>query len=51
MIISIPSAGGEFAAVGPSIIDAVKQLGVGLPQEEITAMIARASLWMAYVKV
>jgi short-chain fatty acids transporter len=45
---AIPSAGGEFAVIGPSIIDAVKQLGAGLPQEEITAMIARASLSVAY---
>ncbi|MCF6294416.1 MAG: TIGR00366 family protein [Flavobacteriaceae bacterium] len=45
---AIPSAGGEFAVVGPSIINAVKEIGVGLPQEEITAMIARASLSVAY---
>jgi len=45
---AIPSAGGEFAVVGPSIINAVKEIGVGLPAEEITAMIARASLSVAY---
>lgn len=45
---AIPSAGGEFAVVGPSIINAVKVIGVGLPAEEITAMIARASLSVAY---
>jgi short-chain fatty acids transporter len=45
---AIPSAGGEFAVVGPSIINAVKEIGVGLPQEEITAMISRASLSIAY---
>ena len=45
---AIPSAGGEFAVVGPSIINAVKELGAGLPQEEITAMISRASLSVAY---
>ena len=45
---AIPSAGGEFAVVGPSIIEAVKGIGVGLPQAEITEMIARASLSVAY---
>lgn len=45
---AIPSAGGEFAVVGPSIINAVGELGSGLPQEEITAMISRASLSVAY---
>lgn len=45
---AIPSAGGEFAVVGPSIINAVKEIGVGLPKEEITDMISRASLSVAY---
>jgi short-chain fatty acids transporter len=45
---AIPSAGGEFAVIGPSIINAVKEIGVGLPQEEITRMISRASLSIAY---
>lgn len=45
---AIPSAGGEFAVVGPSIINAVKEIGAGLPQQEITAMISRASLSVAY---
>ena len=45
---AIPSAGGEFAVVGPSIINAVKEIGAGLPTEEITAMISRASLSVAY---
>lgn len=45
---AIPSAGGEFAVVGPSIINAIKEIGTGLPQDEITAMIARASLSVAY---
>lgn len=45
---AIPSAGGEFAVIGPSIINAVKEIGVGLPQEEITKMISRASLSIAY---
>ncbi|MCW5516706.1 short-chain fatty acid transporter [Muriicola sp. Z0-33] len=45
---AIPSAGGEFAVVGPSIIDAVKELGAGLPQEQLTKMISRASMSVAY---
>jgi len=45
---AIPSAGGEFAVIGPSIINAVKVIGAGLPQEEITKLISRASLSIAY---
>ncbi len=45
---AIPSAGGEFAVVGPSIVNAVKEIGSGLPAEEVTAMVARASLSVAY---
>jgi short-chain fatty acids transporter len=45
---AIPSAGGEFAVVGPSIINAIKNIGAGLPAQEITAMISRASLSVAY---
>jgi short-chain fatty acids transporter len=45
---AIPSAGGEFAVVGPSIINAVKDIGAGLPGSEVSAMIARASLSIAY---
>lgn len=45
---AIPSAGGEFAVVGPSIINAVLEIGSGLPNEELTKMISRASLSVAY---
>lgn len=45
---AIPSAGGEFAVVGPSIIDAVKEIGTGLPQAEVNNMISRASMSIAY---
>lgn len=45
---AIPSAGGEFAVVGPSIIEAVKEIGTGLPETEVNAMISRASLSIAY---
>lgn len=45
---AIPSAGGEFAVIGPSLINAINQLGDGLSQHEITAMISRASISVAY---
>jgi short-chain fatty acids transporter len=45
---AIPSAGGEFAVVGPSLISAIQDIGAGLPEQEITAMISRASLAVAY---
>jgi short-chain fatty acids transporter len=45
---AIPSAGGEFAVVGPTIVNAVQDIGAGLPTETVTAMIARASLSIAY---
>lgn len=45
---AIPSAGGEFAVVGPSIINAVKEIGIGLPEAEVTKMVARASLSVAF---
>lgn len=45
---AIPSGGGEFAVIGPSILEAVKVIGTGLPQEQIMEMISRASLSVAY---
>ncbi len=45
---AIPSGGGEFAVIGPSVLDAVKTIGAGLPQETITQMLSRASLSIAY---
>ena len=45
---AIPSAGGEFAVVGPSVINAVVEIGQGLTPPEIKAMVARASLAIAY---
>ena len=45
---AIPSAGGEFAVIGPSIISVVQGLGEGLPDAEMNAMIARASMAIAY---
>ena len=45
---AIPSAGGEFAVVGPRIITMVQELGANLPASEVTAMTARASMSIAY---
>ena len=48
MNFAIPSAGGEFAVIGPGIINVVKELGTGLSETEVTSMIARASMALAY---
>jgi short-chain fatty acids transporter len=45
---AIPSAGGEFAVIGPSLISVVQDLGAGLSETEVTKMIARASMAVAY---
>ncbi|WP_341228524.1 TIGR00366 family protein [uncultured Arcticibacterium sp.] len=45
---AIPSGGGEFAVIGPSIIEAVNQIGAGLSEAQLTEMTARASLSLAY---
>jgi short-chain fatty acids transporter len=45
---AIPSAGGEFAVIGPSIIKAVKDIGAGMPSDVVDNMVARACLATAY---
>ncbi len=45
---AIPSGGGEFAVIGPSIVEAVNNIGAGASEAELTAMHARASLSIAY---
>ncbi|BAO76984.1 short-chain fatty acid transporter [Winogradskyella sp. PG-2] len=45
---AIPSAGGEFAVIGPSIINMVQDLGINLPTNEVNAMTARAAMSVAY---
>ena len=45
---AIPSAGGEFAVIGPSIISAVNDIASGLPAQELANVQARAVLSMAY---
>ncbi len=45
---AIPSAGGEFAVIGPSILSAVKEIGAGLDPGQIDVMVAKASMSVAY---
>jgi len=45
---AIPSAGGEFAVIGPSIIKAVNDIGAGMPSDVVDNMVARACLASAY---
>jgi short-chain fatty acids transporter len=45
---AIPSAGGEFAVIGPTIIKAIQEIGAGLPPDEVTNLISRAALSVAY---
>jgi short-chain fatty acids transporter len=45
---AIPSAGGEFAVIGPSIIKAVKDIGAGMSSDVVDNMVARACLASAY---
>ncbi|WP_088323111.1 short-chain fatty acid transporter [Polaribacter tangerinus] len=45
---AIPSGGGEYAVIGPSVIEAVKEIGANLSQLQVTEMIAKASLSIAY---
>ena len=45
---AIPSGGGEFAVIGPSILEAVKTIGYGLTNSELIEMMSRASLAVAY---
>ena len=45
---AIPSAGGEFAVIGPSVISAVNEIASCLPAQELANVQARAVLSMAY---
>ena len=44
----VPSGGGEWAVVGPTIVEAAKQLGANMSPEMLTDFIARASMAEAY---
>ncbi len=45
---AIPSAGGEWAVLGPSFIETAKMLTAGLPAEEVTEFISTIALSVAY---
>ncbi len=45
---AIPSAGGEFAVIGPTVIKAVQEIGASLPPEELNVLISRAVMSVAY---
>ena len=45
---AIPSAGGEWAVVGPTLIEAAKNLSAGLPTHEVATYYARISMAVAY---
>ena len=45
---AIPSGGGEYAVIGPSVIQMVNEIGAGLPAAQLTEIQARASLSIAY---
>lgn len=44
----VPSGGGEWAVVGPTIVEAAKTLGATMPVDQLTAYIARCSMAVAY---
>ncbi len=45
---AIPSAGGEWAVLGPSITESAKALAAGLPAAQAEEFIARAAMAVAY---
>lgn len=45
---AIPSGGGEYAVIGPSVIEAVQNIAVGASADEMTEITSRASLSIAY---
>ena len=45
---AIPSGGGEFAVVGPSLLEAAKQIAIDLPSEQVIELISKTSLAIAY---
>jgi short-chain fatty acids transporter len=45
---SIPSAGGEWAVVGPPLIEAVRELAGAVPASELDRHVARVAMATAY---
>jgi short-chain fatty acids transporter len=44
----VPSGGGEWAVVGPTIVEAAKELGASMAPEQLTDFIAKAAMAQAY---
>jgi short-chain fatty acids transporter len=44
----VPSGGGEWAVVGPTVVEAARQLGTNMSPEMLTEFIARCSMAVAY---
>ncbi len=45
---AVPSAGGEWAVVGPSFIEAAQTLGSQLPPDRLEALLGRVAMAVAY---
>jgi len=45
---AIPSAGGEFAVIGPSIINAVRELSIDSSAIEMNSLLSRTAMSVAY---
>ena len=45
---AIPSGGGEYAVIGPSVVEAVQEIGEGLSSDTVLEMTSRASMAIAY---
>jgi len=45
---SIPSAGGEWAVIGPALVESAAQLGTDLSPDQLDALIARIAMAVAY---
>jgi len=48
MNLAIPSAGGEWAVIGPALTETARDLASGLPTAEIDAYVARIAMAVAY---
>jgi short-chain fatty acids transporter len=46
--LAIPSAGGEWAVIGPTFVEASRALTIDLPAADFEALVARVSMAVAY---
>lgn len=46
--LSIPSAGGEWAVIGPALTETALSVGAALPAEQLDAFVARIAMAVAY---